>query len=98
MTASPQQCRPKASACRTLVQPEPLLQVKVVGLFKSSSFQVSKTIAEVSPPPDSTSAAAPCLGPASAGGVHVLPSDRVGVWRTRAGREEGRTGKREATA
>ncbi|EGV98847.1 Peptidyl-prolyl cis-trans isomerase-like 6 [Cricetulus griseus] len=46
MTASPQQCRPKASACRTLVQPEPLLQVKVVGLFKSSSFQVSKTIAE----------------------------------------------------
>ncbi|XP_075801005.1 putative inactive peptidyl-prolyl cis-trans isomerase-like 6 isoform X2 [Microtus pennsylvanicus] len=42
----PQQCRPKPSACRTQVLPESPLQVKVVGLFKSSSFQMSKTIAE----------------------------------------------------
>ncbi|XP_041509754.1 probable inactive peptidyl-prolyl cis-trans isomerase-like 6 isoform X3 [Microtus oregoni] len=42
----PQPCRPKPSACRTPVLPESPLQVKVVGLFKSSSFQMSKTIAE----------------------------------------------------
>ncbi|KAL6091493.1 hypothetical protein STEG23_032304 [Scotinomys teguina] len=44
--ATPQPCRPKPPACRTQMPPEPLLRVKVVGLFKSSSFQVSKTIAE----------------------------------------------------
>ncbi|XP_049976506.1 probable inactive peptidyl-prolyl cis-trans isomerase-like 6 isoform X2 [Alexandromys fortis] len=42
----PQPCRPKPSACRTPLLPELPLQVKVVGLFKSSSFQMSKTIAE----------------------------------------------------
>ncbi|KAK7808519.1 hypothetical protein U0070_003156 [Myodes glareolus] len=41
-----QPCRPKPSACRTPLLPESRLQVKVVGLFKSSSFQMSKTIAE----------------------------------------------------
>ncbi|XP_040584287.1 probable inactive peptidyl-prolyl cis-trans isomerase-like 6 isoform X2 [Mesocricetus auratus] len=44
--ATQQPCRPKSPACRTLLLPEKPLQVKVVGLFKSSSFQVSKTIAE----------------------------------------------------
>ncbi|KAH0508534.1 Peptidyl-prolyl cis-trans isomerase-like 6 [Microtus ochrogaster] len=43
----PQPCQPKPSACRTPLLPESPLQVKVVGLFKSSSFQMSKTIAEV---------------------------------------------------
>ncbi|XP_026643280.1 problable inactive peptidyl-prolyl cis-trans isomerase-like 6 isoform X3 [Microtus ochrogaster] len=42
----PQPCQPKPSACRTPLLPESPLQVKVVGLFKSSSFQMSKTIAE----------------------------------------------------
>lgn len=48
--ASQQPCRPKSKppACRTQLPPEPPLKLKVVGLFKSSSFQVSKTIAEVS--------------------------------------------------
>ncbi|KAL1770235.1 peptidyl-prolyl cis-trans isomerase-like 6 isoform X3 [Sigmodon hispidus] len=44
--ASREPCRPKPPACRTQLQPEPPLRVKVVGLFKSSSFQMSKTIAE----------------------------------------------------
>ncbi|XP_076773278.1 putative inactive peptidyl-prolyl cis-trans isomerase-like 6 isoform X2 [Arvicanthis niloticus] len=46
--ASQQPCRPKSKppACRTQLPPEPPLKLKVVGLFKSSSFQVSKTIAE----------------------------------------------------
>ncbi|XP_028624914.1 probable inactive peptidyl-prolyl cis-trans isomerase-like 6 [Grammomys surdaster] len=46
--ATQQPCRPKSKppACRTRLQPEPPLKLKVVGLFKSSSFQVSKTIAE----------------------------------------------------
>ncbi|XP_029411604.1 probable inactive peptidyl-prolyl cis-trans isomerase-like 6 isoform X2 [Nannospalax galili] len=39
-------CRPKPPLCSTRLPPEPPLQVKVVGLFKSSSFQMSKTIAE----------------------------------------------------
>ncbi|XP_059128483.1 probable inactive peptidyl-prolyl cis-trans isomerase-like 6 isoform X3 [Peromyscus eremicus] len=45
-TPKPQPCRPKPPACPTKSPPEPPLRVKVVGLFKSSSFQVSKTIAE----------------------------------------------------
>ncbi|XP_057612004.1 probable inactive peptidyl-prolyl cis-trans isomerase-like 6 isoform X3 [Chionomys nivalis] len=47
-TSQPQRqpCGPKPSACRTPLLPESPLQVKVVGLFKSSSFQMSKTIAE----------------------------------------------------
>ncbi|XP_052607466.1 probable inactive peptidyl-prolyl cis-trans isomerase-like 6 isoform X3 [Peromyscus californicus insignis] len=45
-TPKPQPCRPKPLACPTKSPPEPPLRVKVVGLFKSSSFQVSKTIAE----------------------------------------------------
>lgn len=51
--ATQQPCRPKSKppACRSGLQPEPPLKLKVVGLFKSSSFQVSKTIAEVSPRP-----------------------------------------------
>ncbi|XP_060229364.1 probable inactive peptidyl-prolyl cis-trans isomerase-like 6 isoform X3 [Meriones unguiculatus] len=44
--ATRQPCRRKPSPCRIRQPPEPPLKLKVVGLFKSSSFQVSKTIAE----------------------------------------------------
>lgn len=46
--ATQQPCRPKSKppACHVRLPPEPPLKLKVVGLFKSSSFQVSKTIAE----------------------------------------------------
>ncbi|XP_055472011.1 probable inactive peptidyl-prolyl cis-trans isomerase-like 6 isoform X2 [Psammomys obesus] len=44
--ATRQPCRQKPSPCRIRQPPEPPLRLKVVGLFKSSSFQVSKTIAE----------------------------------------------------
>lgn len=45
--ASPKQCRPKSAPCRSRSPPEQPLRVKVVGLFKSSSFQVAKSAAEV---------------------------------------------------
>lgn len=49
--ATPQQLyRPKPPDCSVRSPPEPPLRVKVVGLFKSSSFQMSKTIAEVTSP------------------------------------------------
>lgn len=65
----PQPCRPKPSACRTPLLPESRLQVKVVGLFKSSSFQMSKTIAEVTLTPQSLRARQPPVSvpPALAG-------------------------------
>ncbi|XP_059257175.1 probable inactive peptidyl-prolyl cis-trans isomerase-like 6 isoform X2 [Mustela nigripes] len=44
--ASPKQCRPKSAPCRSRSPPEQPLRVKVVGLFKSSSFQVAKSAAE----------------------------------------------------
>ncbi|XP_032714175.1 probable inactive peptidyl-prolyl cis-trans isomerase-like 6 isoform X2 [Lontra canadensis] len=44
--ASPKQCRPKSAPCRSRSPPEQPLRVKVVGLFKSSSFQVAKSTAE----------------------------------------------------
>ncbi|OBS78547.1 hypothetical protein A6R68_19056, partial [Neotoma lepida] len=44
--ATPQSFQPKSPVCSTQLPPEPPLQLKVVGLFKSSSFQMSKTIAE----------------------------------------------------
>jgi hypothetical protein len=45
--ASPLPCRPKPVPCSLESPPQRSLQVKVVGLFKSSSFQVAKIMAEV---------------------------------------------------
>ncbi|XP_073749857.1 probable inactive peptidyl-prolyl cis-trans isomerase-like 6 isoform X3 [Callorhinus ursinus] len=44
--ASPKPCRPRSARCRSQSPPEQPLQVKVVGLFKSSSFQIAKSAAE----------------------------------------------------
>ncbi|KAG8522095.1 putative inactive peptidyl-prolyl cis-trans isomerase-like 6, partial [Galemys pyrenaicus] len=44
--ASLQPGRPRSAACRSKSPPEKPLQVKVVGLFKSSSFQIAKNTAE----------------------------------------------------
>ncbi|XP_045860416.1 probable inactive peptidyl-prolyl cis-trans isomerase-like 6 isoform X2 [Meles meles] len=44
--ASPKQCRPRSAPCSSRSPPEQQLKVKVVGLFKSSSFQVAKSAAE----------------------------------------------------
>ncbi|KAM5282940.1 uncharacterized protein RBU33_017765 isoform 2-T2 [Hipposideros larvatus] len=44
--ASPQWCRPKSVPCDSHSPPEQPLQVKVVGLFKSSTFQIAKSTAE----------------------------------------------------
>lgn len=91
----PQPCRPKPSACRTPLLPESPLQVKVVGLFKSSSFQMSKTIAEVTltPSPQSLRARQPpaSVPPALAGPRSIFRvGECVSVW---VGRGENRTGK-----
>nr|XP_012420059.1 PREDICTED: peptidyl-prolyl cis-trans isomerase-like 6 isoform X2 [Odobenus rosmarus divergens] len=44
--ASPKQRRPRSARCRSQSPPEQPLQVKVVGLFKTSSFQIAKSAAE----------------------------------------------------
>ncbi|XP_027458706.1 probable inactive peptidyl-prolyl cis-trans isomerase-like 6 isoform X4 [Zalophus californianus] len=44
--ASPKPCRPRSAGGRSQSPPEQPLQVKVVGLFKSSSFQIAKSAAE----------------------------------------------------
>ncbi|XP_045654416.1 probable inactive peptidyl-prolyl cis-trans isomerase-like 6 isoform X2 [Ursus americanus] len=44
--ASSQHCQPRSAPCRSRSPPEQPLQVKVVGLFKSSSFQIAKSAAE----------------------------------------------------
>lgn len=45
--ASPQRSRLKSVPCGSQSPPEQPLQVKVVGLFKSSTFQIAKSTAEV---------------------------------------------------
>lgn len=45
--ASQQQCRPSPARYCSKSPPEQPLQVKVVGVFKSSSFHVAKSAAEV---------------------------------------------------
>lgn len=45
--ASPQPSRPKAVLCRSHSPPEQPLQVQVVGIFKTSTFQIAKSTAEV---------------------------------------------------
>ncbi|XP_023506671.2 probable inactive peptidyl-prolyl cis-trans isomerase-like 6 isoform X1 [Equus caballus] len=44
--AGPQPCQPRSVRCRSPSPPEPPLRVKVVGLFKSASFQIAKSAAE----------------------------------------------------
>ncbi|XP_039093347.1 probable inactive peptidyl-prolyl cis-trans isomerase-like 6 isoform X3 [Hyaena hyaena] len=44
--ASPQQCRPSPARYCSKSPPEQPLQVKVVGVFKSSSFHIAKSAAE----------------------------------------------------
>lgn len=45
--ASPQRCKLRSVPCGSQSPPEQPLQVKVVGLFKSSTFQIAKSTAEV---------------------------------------------------
>lgn len=77
--ATRQPCRRKPSPCRTRQPPEPPLKLKVVGLFKSSSFQVSKTIAEVTSSPRHYEHRRLPASVSQLAGLHVPPPGWVGV-------------------
>lgn len=83
--ATQQPCQPKSKppACSERLMPVPPLRLKVVGLFKSSSFQVSKTIAEVTPrprhhAPRPLAALSPAFRPRAGGG---RGGQRLAEWK-----------------
>uniref|UniRef100_A0A9L0JVR6 Probable inactive peptidyl-prolyl cis-trans isomerase-like 6 n=1 Tax=Equus asinus TaxID=9793 RepID=A0A9L0JVR6_EQUAS len=107
--AGPQPCQPRSVRCRSPSPPEPPLRVKVVGLFKSASFQIAKSAAEVTAKKPQRRRPAPSRFPVSrllVAGVDVrrrgVPGGRAQSRRIRAYRGQragpgGRSTSRRAT-